>query len=41
LKQLRNNTKVTYMGEFANTTAATPNAPAAQSALEKGVAGLK
>jgi EpsD family peptidyl-prolyl cis-trans isomerase len=49
LKQLRSNTKITYMGEFANdaaanttaTTTATPNAPAAQSTLEKGVAGLK
>jgi EpsD family peptidyl-prolyl cis-trans isomerase len=40
-KQLRNNTKVTYMGEFANTAAAAPEAPAAQTALEKGVAGLK
>ena len=36
------NTKITYMGEFANNAAtATPNTPAAKSTIEKGVAGLK
>jgi EpsD family peptidyl-prolyl cis-trans isomerase len=51
IKQLRANTKITYMGEFAGTAPATPasapTAPAAstadttQTTLEKGVAGLK
>ena len=53
LKQLRANTKITYMGEFSAPGAAvaaaeknvpnTPSAPAsnAQAAIEKGVAGLK
>lgn len=53
LKQLRAATKITYMGEFAQTDAAAadaaknvPNVPvapasSAQAAIEKGVAGLK
>lgn len=52
LKQLRAATKITYMGEFANTAAAapaaapaaataTPDAAPAKSTIEKGVAGLK
>lgn len=51
LKQLRANTKITYMGEFANAPATpaasadpAPAAPAtapAKSTIEKGVAGLK